>query len=183
MRTGSRGTAAPRPQLPVAYVVFAWCNVLASAALPVHSTSRLGPDADLWGAALDVEHAQERGTSPAAPTLPTGYSAYILQQHYDGVSKATRARYFAMYHDFPLKMQRLDHSADAFVANASNARAEKLIQRYGRSWGDRCGGSRLVSRDKMSRSSAPRGFYSVIIYQNTSKPPKFSKQKLEEGVE
>ena len=135
MGAGSRSAGL---NVPFAYAAFAGCLVLASAAPPVR------PDAAVWGAAQDVVHVHERGTVPAAPTIPTGYSAYVRQLHYDGVSMATRTRYFAMYHDFPLKMQRLDHSADAFAANASDARAEKLIQRYGRSWGDRCGGTRLL---------------------------------------
>ena len=37
-------------------------------------------------------------------------------------------------------------SADPLSANGTFTRVERLIQRYGRSWGDACGGCRLLVR-------------------------------------
>ena len=44
-----------------------------------------------------------------APAMPEAYSARILQQHLDGESQTATTRFFAVYHDFTLKMQRVDH--------------------------------------------------------------------------
>ena len=45
----------------------------------------------------------------AAPAMPEAYSARVLQQHLDGESQTATTRFFAVYHDFSLKMQRVDH--------------------------------------------------------------------------
>ena len=83
--------------------------------------------------------------APPAPELPTAYSARVRQEHRDAASGAVRTRWFAIYHDFPLRMQRVDHGSEPVALNGTaGAGAESLIQRYGRSWGDACGGARLL---------------------------------------
>lgn len=45
----------------------------------------------------------------AAPAMPEAYSARVVQHHLDGETGTATTRYFAVYHDFSLKMQRVDH--------------------------------------------------------------------------
>ena len=60
--------------------------------------------------------------SPAAPKIPAAYSARVEQLHRVGASGAAQTRFFAVFHDFALKMQRVDHRWRRVLWSARRAR-------------------------------------------------------------
>ncbi len=65
----------------------------------------------------------------------------LEQVHFDAASQSSRVRLFEIFHDFTLKMQRVDHRA-----LSPEGPSERRIQHFGRSWGDQCGGQQLLVR-------------------------------------